>query len=47
MNIKQYIQQTIKKRPLIIDGAMGTQLQQKEDKIPKEAWMGMRGAMSF
>jgi len=38
MNTKQYILETIKKRPLIIDGAMGTQLQQRDDNIPKEAW---------
>ena len=33
MTTKQYILQTIKKRPLFIDGAMGTQLQQRDDKI--------------
>ena len=38
MTTKQYILETIKKRPLFIDGAMGTQLQQRDDKIPKEAW---------
>jgi len=43
MNIKKYILDTIKQRPLIIDGAMGTQLQQREDKIPKEAWEGNEG----
>ena len=43
MNTKQYILETIKKRPLIIDGAMGTQLQQRDDKIPKEAWEGNEG----
>ena len=43
MTTKQYILQTIKKRPLIIDGAMGTQLQQRDDKIPKEAWEGNEG----
>lgn len=43
MNTKQYILETIKKRPLIIDGAMGTQLQQREDKIPSEAWEGNEG----
>ena len=43
MNTKQYILETIKKRPLIIDGAMGTQLQQREGKIPKEAWEGKEG----
>ena len=43
IDTKKYILQTIKKRPLIIDGAMGTQLQQREDKIPKEAWEGNEG----
>lgn len=43
MNTQQYILQTIKKRPLIIDGAMGTQLQQREDRIPQEAWEGNEG----
>ena len=43
MNTTQYILKTIKNRPLIIDGAMGTQLQQRDDKIPKEAWEGNEG----
>ena len=43
MTTKQYILDTIKKRPLIIDGAMGTQLQQRDDKISKEAWEGNEG----
>lgn len=43
MTTKQYIIDTIKKRPLIIDGAMGTQLQQRDAKIPKEAWEGNEG----
>jgi len=43
MTTKQYILETITKRPLIIDGAMGTQLQQREDKIPQEAWEGNEG----
>ncbi len=43
MTTKQYILQTIKKRPLIIDGAMGTQLQQRDDKIPESAWEGNEG----
>ena len=43
INTKEYILNTIKKRPLIIDGAMGTQLQQREDNIPKEAWEGKEG----
>ena len=43
MTTKDYILDTIKKRPLIIDGAMGTQLQQREDKIPESAWEGNEG----
>ncbi|WP_455757349.1 methionine synthase [Sulfurimonas sp.] len=43
MTTKQYILETIKTRPLIIDGAMGTQLQQREDKIPHAAWEGNEG----
>ena len=43
MTTKQYILETIKKRPLIIDGAMGTQLQQRDENIPKEAWEGNEG----
>ena len=43
MKTKQYILETIKKRPLIIDGAMGTQLQQRDDNISKEAWQGNEG----
>lgn len=43
MTTKEYILKTIKERPLIIDGAMGTQLQQRDDKIPKEAWEGNEG----
>ncbi|MDQ7060190.1 MAG: methionine synthase [Sulfurimonas sp.] len=43
MTTKQYILQTIKTRPLIIDGAMGTQLQQRDDQIPKDAWENNEG----
>ncbi len=43
MGAKEYILSTIKTRPLIIDGAMGTQLQQRDEKIPKEAWEGNEG----
>ncbi|MGB3961569.1 MAG: methionine synthase [Sulfurimonas sp.] len=43
MTTKEYILQTIQKRPLIIDGAMGTQLQQRDEQIPKEAWEGNEG----
>ena len=37
MNVKNQILETIKKRPMFIDGAMGTQLQEAD--IPKEAWV--------
>ncbi|MFA6196096.1 MAG: methionine synthase [Sulfurimonas sp.] len=43
MTTKEYILQTIKSRPLIIDGAMGTQLQQRDEKIPHAAWEGNEG----
>jgi 5-methyltetrahydrofolate--homocysteine methyltransferase len=43
MTTKEYILNTIKKRPLIIDGAMGTQLQEREDKIPTQAWENNEG----
>ncbi len=43
MLTREYILDTIKKRPLIIDGAMGTELQLKDDQIPKEAWEGNEG----
>jgi 5-methyltetrahydrofolate--homocysteine methyltransferase len=43
MNVKEYILETIKKRPLIIDGAMGTQLQERADNIPEAAWEGNEG----
>lgn len=43
MTTKEYILNTIKTRPLIIDGAMGTQLQQRDDKIPESAWEGNEG----
>jgi 5-methyltetrahydrofolate--homocysteine methyltransferase len=43
MTTKEYILKTIKNRPLIIDGAMGTQLQQRDEKIPKESWEGNEG----
>jgi len=39
--IKKQIQEIIKTRPLIIDGAMGTQLQNAE--ITKEAWLDDKG----
>jgi len=43
MSVKQQILETIKTRPLIIDGAMGTQLQAKDDQIPESAWEGNEG----
>jgi len=43
MKTSEYILNTIQNRPLIIDGALGTQLQQRDDKIPKEAWQGNEG----
>jgi 5-methyltetrahydrofolate--homocysteine methyltransferase len=43
MNVKEYILETIKTRPLIIDGAMGTQLQERHDKISEAAWEGNEG----
>ncbi|MCW8896185.1 methionine synthase [Sulfurimonas sp.] len=43
MSTKEYILNTIKNRPLIIDGAMGTQLQQRDEQIPKEAWEANEG----
>jgi S-methylmethionine-dependent homocysteine/selenocysteine methylase len=43
MSVKNQILETIKQRPLIIDGAMGTQLQAKDDQISEEAWEGNEG----
>ena len=43
MNTREYILKTIKKRPLIIDGALGTQLQLRDEEIPKDAWEGNEG----
>ncbi len=43
MSVKEQILETIKQRPLIIDGAMGTQLQAKEEQISEEAWEGNEG----
>ena len=43
MNTREYILKTIKKRPLIIDGALGTQLQLRDEEIPKEAWESYEG----
>jgi len=43
MSVKNAILETIKRRPLIIDGAMGTQLQQRHEQIPEAAWEGNEG----
>ena len=43
MTTKEYILNEIKKRPLVIDGAMGTQLQQRDEQISEEAWEGNEG----
>ena len=43
MSIKTQLLEILQKRPLIIDGAMGTQLQERDDKIPKSAWEGNEG----
>ncbi|MBN2897071.1 MAG: methionine synthase [Campylobacterales bacterium] len=43
MSIKTALLHTLKTRPLIIDGAMGTQLQERHAQIPSEAWEGNEG----
>ncbi|RLA72440.1 MAG: methionine synthase, partial [Epsilonproteobacteria bacterium] len=43
MSVKEQILNTIKTRPMIIDGAMGTQLQERDDQIPEAAWEGNEG----
>ena len=43
MQTREYILQTIKKRAMIIDGAMGTQLQSKHSEIPQSAWEDNEG----
>ncbi len=43
MGIKETILATLKTRPLIIDGAMGTQLQERHEKIPPSAWEEKEG----
>jgi 5-methyltetrahydrofolate--homocysteine methyltransferase len=43
MSVKSTLLETIRKRPIIIDGAMGTQLQERSDRIPESAWEGMEG----
>ncbi|MEA1920445.1 MAG: methionine synthase [Campylobacterota bacterium] len=43
MSVKAQLLETIKVRPLIIDGAMGTQLQERDEQIPESAWEGNEG----
>jgi len=43
MSTKQELLEIIKTRPLIIDGAMGTQLQERDEQIPESAWEGNEG----
>ena len=43
MSTKQQLLEIIKNRPLIIDGAMGTQLQERDEQIPESAWEGNEG----
>ncbi|MDD2369665.1 MAG: homocysteine S-methyltransferase family protein, partial [Sulfuricurvum sp.] len=43
MSVKNTLLETLTRRPLIIDGAMGTQLQERTDKIPESAWEGLDG----
>lgn len=43
MSVKQTLLETLAHRPLIIDGAMGTQLQERSDRIPQSAWEGLEG----
>ncbi len=43
MSTKAAILNTLKTRPLIIDGAMGTQLQERSEQISDAAWEGKEG----
>ncbi|WP_295053944.1 homocysteine S-methyltransferase family protein, partial [Sulfuricurvum sp.] len=43
MSVKNTLLETISRRPLIIDGAMGTQLQERADRIPESAWENLEG----
>jgi len=43
MSVKQQLLEILQKRPLIIDGAMGTQLQERDAMIPARAWEGNEG----
>ena len=43
MSVKIQLLEILQKRPLIIDGAMGTQLQERDAMIPASAWEGNEG----
>ena len=43
MSVKQQLLEILSRRPLIIDGAMGTQLQERDAMIPASAWEGNEG----
>jgi 5-methyltetrahydrofolate--homocysteine methyltransferase len=43
MSVKIQLLEILQKRPLIIDGAMGTQLQERDAMIPAGAWEGNEG----
>jgi 5-methyltetrahydrofolate--homocysteine methyltransferase len=43
MSVKQQLLEILSRRPLIIDGAMGTQLQERDSMIPASAWEGNEG----
>ncbi|MCX6073023.1 MAG: methionine synthase [Campylobacterales bacterium] len=43
MSVKTQLLEILQKRPLIIDGAMGTQLQERDAMIPASAWEGNEG----
>lgn len=43
MSVKQQLLEILTTRPLIIDGAMGTQLQERDAMIPEGAWEGNEG----
>ncbi|MDP3587584.1 MAG: methionine synthase [Sulfuricurvum sp.] len=43
MSVKQQLLEILQKRPLIIDGAMGTQIQERDAMIPASAWEGNEG----
>lgn len=43
MSVKIQLLEILQERPLIIDGAMGTQLQERDTMIPSSAWEGNEG----